>query len=211
MPPRILESLFGLLLPPAAREQVLGDLHERYTSPSGYLADLLGVLGPVIIGRIRRTTDFELFVIEILTIYLSFVAAAWQFGAHNTFVQLALPAIVAEVCLLFCNAYSNPEKRSIRTAALQITGSLLVALFGQSIIFDSQPNLAVPLRILLYGSALSLALLIPLRIAFPLKMARASKFRQRKASLKLSNGGPNPGFVFTLIVALVAVAFLLSR
>jgi hypothetical protein len=34
-----MEALVGLLTPPACRDHVLGDLHERYSSPAQYLVD----------------------------------------------------------------------------------------------------------------------------------------------------------------------------
>ena len=40
-PPKLLETIAGLFLPRAIREQVLGDLHERYSSPLQYTLDLI--------------------------------------------------------------------------------------------------------------------------------------------------------------------------
>src|SRR5438132_7461035 len=95
--PRHLENLLRWLLPPACREHVLGDLQERNQSPKSYLIDALSVLGPVIISRIRRTTDLQVFVMEVLTVYLSFTTAAWYFGQqdflynHAGFARLLAP------------------------------------------------------------------------------------------------------------------------
>ena len=38
-PPYIIEAVVSALLPASRRDDVLGDLHERYTSPLGYLRD----------------------------------------------------------------------------------------------------------------------------------------------------------------------------
>lgn len=136
--PRRLEYFVRLLLPPAAREHVLGDLQERYTSPWSYMLDALFVLPPVIISRIRRTTDFLLFFLEALAIYLSFTAASWYLGEasflydHSGFLLLAVPTSVAVVALLFCNPYSDADKTSFRGAVLQSTGSVSLAFFRPS-------------------------------------------------------------------------------
>ena len=65
-PPRVMEAVVGFLLPPACREHVLGDLHERYTSPRQYLVDALLAVPLVIASRIRRTTDPDVFLMEAL-------------------------------------------------------------------------------------------------------------------------------------------------
>lgn len=173
-PPKLLENLLRLLLPPASREHVLGDLLERYTSPKSYTIEALSVLGPVIISRIRRTTDIQVFLMETLTIYLSFAAAGWYLGEQNFlyhqagFVRLAVPTSVAVVSLLFCNAYSSsPEGKSFLTPILQSTGSLSLAFLGQAVVFDMLPSFAVPFQTLLYGSLLSVLLVSPLRVLFP--------------------------------------------
>lgn len=56
-PPRRLERLVGWLTPPAAREVVLGDLHETYQSPRQYLADAARTLPFVIASQARRNLN----------------------------------------------------------------------------------------------------------------------------------------------------------
>lgn len=168
--PRLLENLLRLLLPPASREHVLGDLNERYQSPKSYLIDALSILGPVIISRIRRTTDFQLFLIEAFTVYLSFATSAWYLGQknflyeHAGLARLAAPTIVAALALLISNAYSDPERRSFSKPILQSGASICLAFLGQAIVFDTQPSLAVPFPVMLYGSLSSLLLIAALRM-----------------------------------------------
>jgi hypothetical protein len=54
-PRPLIERLVGLCLPAACREQVLGDLCERYTSESQYLADAARTVPFVLASRARRT------------------------------------------------------------------------------------------------------------------------------------------------------------
>jgi hypothetical protein len=49
--------------------EVLGDLHEKCKSPRQYFIEAAGVLGPVIVSRIRRTTDFQVFLMETFAVY----------------------------------------------------------------------------------------------------------------------------------------------
>ena len=55
-PPKAVEKIVGLLIPPASREEVLGDLFERYTSSGQYILEALLVVPMVIASRIRRNT-----------------------------------------------------------------------------------------------------------------------------------------------------------
>jgi hypothetical protein len=172
-PPKPLENLLRLLLPPACREHVLGDLQERYQSPKSYLIDALSILAPVIISRIRRTTDFQICLIEAFTVYLSFATAAWYLGPQDFlyersgFLRLAIPTIVIVLALLICNAYSDLEKKSFSKPILQSLGSISFAFFGQAVIFDTLPSLAVPLPTMFYGALLSLLFVSTLRLLFP--------------------------------------------
>ncbi len=53
-PPKLLETIAGLLLPRAVREQVLGDLHERYSSPLQYTLEVICTVPWVMASRIWR-------------------------------------------------------------------------------------------------------------------------------------------------------------
>jgi hypothetical protein len=171
---QLLENLFQLLLPPASREHVLGDLHEKCKSSREYLKDAASVLGPVIIGRIRRTIDWQVFLMETLAVYLSFSAAAWWLDQKDYlydqagFVRLAIPTAVTLAGLLMCNAYSDRGKQaSWIKPILESAGTLALSFLGQAVIFDTSASLAVPLPIMLYGSCMSLVLVATLRMLFP--------------------------------------------
>lgn len=79
-PPGFLVFLVKRLLPRACREYVLGDLHERYTSPLGYVRDAASVIPAEIIGQIRKAMPLYYLPIEALLVYASFFAAARLYG-----------------------------------------------------------------------------------------------------------------------------------
>ncbi|HTA41593.1 MAG TPA: hypothetical protein VK789_04045 [Bryobacteraceae bacterium] len=94
-PPKLLETLARLLVPPACREEVLGDLHERYKTPLQYLGDLFSILPFLVMRRILRTTDPQLFLTDALLVYGSFLAAAWykdRLADGSSLLHLAIPA-----------------------------------------------------------------------------------------------------------------------
>lgn len=55
LPPPILEALAGPLLPHARREELLGDLCERYVSPWRYLVDAFQLVAAARIGQFIRS------------------------------------------------------------------------------------------------------------------------------------------------------------
>lgn len=55
-PSPIAEAIIGACLPPACREEVLGDLHERYQSSTQYLLDAFHTIPLVLASQVLRTT-----------------------------------------------------------------------------------------------------------------------------------------------------------
>lgn len=63
-PSKAAEAIAALFVPPACREEVLGDLRERCSSPRQYAVDALRTIPLVIISRIRRTADPQVLLIQ---------------------------------------------------------------------------------------------------------------------------------------------------
>jgi hypothetical protein len=173
VPSKTAEALLGLLIPPACREQVLGDLHERYTSPSRYFGDALSAVPCVIISSIRRTTDPQVLLMEAIALYLSFVGVAWISG-QSAFLyepwgllRLAIPTAVALLALVLADAYVDPAKRSAIKPMLQTAFCIGLAFLSQATFWVTDPDLAVPVRIMLFGGGISLVLVSTLRAFFP--------------------------------------------
>ncbi len=195
MPAKRIEKLLWFLLPPPCREHVLGDLQEKCKSPKQYTRVGLSVLAPVIVSRIRRVTDYQLLLMQAFAIYIAFVAGAWCLGetallyGHSGLIRLAVPTAVAVLFLLISNAYFDPVRESVTKPILQSVISVAVAFLGQTAIFDTRPTLAVPLRVMLFGSCASILLVPTLQILFPpvstqTKAARLGKlYRPRRQSL----------------------------
>ena len=75
-PSKHAELILGILIPPACREEVLGDLYERYRSPLRYAWDAICIVPLVILSRIRRTSDPLVVLTQALALYTSFLCAA---------------------------------------------------------------------------------------------------------------------------------------
>jgi hypothetical protein len=162
-PPKAATVIIGLLIPPACREEVLGDLHERDTSHGQYIWDALSTVPLVIMSRVRRTADPLLVLMQAFVLYLSFVGAAWyhdQTFLHEQsgLLRLALPSAVALAGIILEEAYAMPGKR-------YPLKPLRGPIFGLTAAFLTQAD--VPLWIMLYGSGLSLLLTTAVRLLFP--------------------------------------------
>jgi hypothetical protein len=74
-PPVFLERLVGRLLPRAAREHVLGDLSERYTSPVGYVLDAARTVPFVVTSELQRSGHSAAPVIQTVALRVSMLLA----------------------------------------------------------------------------------------------------------------------------------------
>ena len=171
-PSKAAEAIVAVFVPPACREEVLGDLHERYISPRQYGIDALRTVPLVIVSRIRRTADPQVLSIEAFVLYLSFLGAAWFkdrafLQQHWGLLRLAIPAGMALLGLIIDGAYAKPGRRSLVTAVRGPVFALSLAFLSQGVLRAGGPNLAVPRWIMWYGCALSLLLVSAVRMLFP--------------------------------------------
>lgn len=177
-PPKAIEAVVALLIPPARREEVLGDLQERYQGTAQYVIDALGTVPHVVASQIRRTTDPRIVIFEALALYISFVTApAPPHGRPLIFepglqpslhfaagpLLIAVPVVIALVVLRFVDAYSRPEKRTQRVSALELLLAVAIAYAAEELLRMSHPALALPRGVLLQGGVLAAFLIWVLR------------------------------------------------
>jgi hypothetical protein len=167
-PSKSAEAIVGILVPPACREEILGDLHERFTSGRQYALDALRTVPLVIISRIRRTQDPQVLVIQGFALYLSFLCAAWltdrallrdQLG-H---LRLAIPAVMVMLGLILDDVYANSGRRPAVSLARGPLLGVVLALASQAM---SGRNIALPRWTTLYGCAMGLLLSSAVRMFF---------------------------------------------
>ena len=171
-PSKTAEAIVAVFVPPACREEVLGDLHERYSSSGQYGLDALRTIPLVIISRIRRTADPQVLLMQAFALYVSFLGAAWlKDGAFLSeqwgFLRLAIPVAMAMLGLILEDAYAKPGRRSPLNLARGPVLGLGLALASQGMFRISNPDLAVPSWIMFYGCAMSLLLSSAVRMLFP--------------------------------------------
>lgn len=165
------EAIAAILIPPASREEVLGDLYERNTTPRQYVRDALRTVPLVIAGRIRRTSDPGLLAMHAIVLYLCFFGAAWfkvppllyeRWGLW----RLAIPCAAGLLALLLEDAYADHR----RASPLRVLRGPMFALAGacvsQAVLWADGSPLTLPFSIVLLGGLLALLLTCAIRLLF---------------------------------------------
>jgi hypothetical protein len=213
-PSKAAEAVVAIFVPPACREEVLGDLHERYASPRQYGLDALRTIPLVIAGRIRRTADPQVLLIQAFALYLSFLGAAWfKDGAflHADWglLRLAIPAAMVMLGVILEDTYADSRRRSpprsIRGPAL----GLGLACVSQGVFWAGNSDLAVPRWVLFYGCAMSLLLSSAVRLLLAPATDQPQGANAPALWLKQaggSAGNPQKFRVVKGVAAIVAVA-----
>jgi len=161
-PPAALERVAGLFLPPACREEVLGDLCERYQTPVQYIGLALMTVPFVILSRIRRTTDAQVLLMEALLLYASFlIAAMYTDDSILTrpwgLLQLAVPAVIALAVIVLDDAWAPGERPPMKLIPAIIAGIVLGCLAARR---------TLPPLLEIWGFNASLILVSTARILF---------------------------------------------
>jgi hypothetical protein len=162
----VIEKGIGIFIPPACREEVLGDLRERNEGVQLFLYDALRTVPFVILSRVRRTTDSVVLLMEAFCCYVSYLAAAWVLSPaliakREGLLQLAIPCGIALVMLMLADAYANPRKKSLLRPVLAVSLAFAVVFVVQL----ARPLL--PGKIMAIGSGMSMLFLLVLRMLFP--------------------------------------------
>jgi hypothetical protein len=198
-PSRTAEAIAAIFVPPACREEVLGDLHERYSFLGQYGLDAVRTIPLVILSRIRRTADPQVLLMQNFAWYAAFLGAAWL--KDKTFLteqwglmRLAFPAAMATLGLILEDAYATPGRRSPLQLARGPVLGVGLALASQGMFRITNPDLALPTWVTFCGCALSLVLSCAVRMLFPpatdqLQGANVPADWLNQSSGRLGNGG----------------------
>ena len=161
-PPAGIESAVGLLVPPLAREHVLGDLAERYTSPAGYLLDALRSVPAVVISQIRRTSLFYLWPMIGFALIIAFGR-----GAQSWWPHAVIPAVITLLAFMLRDAYRVPDlSRPRRKGLVDIAIVAMTVVASEAALTLWHPEWVITSEGL-RGGAFALAVLYLLRLQNP--------------------------------------------
>jgi len=162
-PPKAVEAVVALLIPPARREEVLGDLQERYRGAAGYVVDAVRTVPHVVASQMRRKMTPTMVIAEAFALYLAFAIASpgsmTSFFHKETAVPCAILSAIALVALVFMDAYVQPGCRTEKRLGLQSLAAVAIACAAGTVIGVVSPARALPHRSLLVGGVIA-ALLV---------------------------------------------------
>jgi hypothetical protein len=212
-PSKAAEALVAMVLPPACREEVLGDLYERYGGPARYGVEALRTIPMVIGSRIARTADPQVLLIQAFALYVSFLGAArWQSSTILVepwgLLRLAIPAAMAIAGMVFEDAYARPGRRSALKLSRGPAVGLGLALLSQEMLEASYPELALPRAVAVYGCGMSLLLCSAVRLLFPPVMNQLQGVNA--PALWLKRGGGSDGALRGITLALQGIATVVA-
>src|SRR5215471_10415500 len=122
-PPAVMERVARLLIPPAAREEVVGDLWERYRSPLSYASEALSVMPFLVASQIRRNTNVPALAIAAFVFFVFCFGGIAAIDAPTDvprWLRAAVPTVAALIGLVLRDAYRRNEVQPARRAAFDI-------------------------------------------------------------------------------------------
>jgi hypothetical protein len=216
-PTRSAEAIVAILLPPACREEVLGDLHERYRSPLQFAWDVLWTIPMVIVSRIRRTADPQITLLQALGLSVAFLGSAWFKDSALLrepwgLLRTAIPAAMSLLGLLLEDAWADPRRSTARSPARGPLVAACFAILSEGVLAVTNPRLTVSLWVLINGCAMGLLLMTSIRLLFPPPEGQLRGVNAPAAWLKRSGdgrrtGGGRPSF---LLIAAAAVFVIVA-
>ena len=171
-PSKMVERILSLLIPPACREEVLGDLYESCNSLGQYIREAVRLLPMVIFSRVRRAADPQVLLMQVAALYLSFIGAAWYEGKASLFenfglFRLAIPPIWVLLGLIVEGAYTKSGKRSLVQSMRGPVLGLGLAYLSQTALSIGNRTFALPTWIMFYGSGFGLLFSMAVNLLFP--------------------------------------------
>lgn len=170
-PPELAENLVGWFLPPACREEVLGDLCEGYENTLQYAISAAAVAPRVILSQVRRNTAAWIFLLTTCGICYSVASGMVDLsleGDPTALLRLAIPTVPAVLILLVRNGFAALEDRRRRAITLDVVIAMGIAALTQLILLTtSRPDLMLPRWCPSGGTVFAWLLIIVLRAIFP--------------------------------------------
>lgn len=160
-PPKWLEGVVARLVPRPCREDVLGDLWERYRSPLRYFLDGVAVVPFLLFMQFRRVLHVGSSLADAVTLLLSFEFARTMWGSTEPtpHVAAAIPAAAGLLALQLRRAYTGDEGRPLARRICDGLFAVACAVVTQMSLPLFAPSLQLPPRVVLMASAISVLLL----------------------------------------------------
>lgn len=144
-PPAALDLLVRLLIPPAAREAVIGDLWERYSTPLQFFSEGVQVMPYVVASQIRRTSSIAVLALQAFALFacLGGFIPDLAGAAVPHWARAAAPTLAALLALVLRDAYRT--RRPVLSGVLDaVTAAVALALVEAASIWLTTAHLIAP-------------------------------------------------------------------
>jgi len=139
-PPVLIDAVVRVLIPPACREHVVGDLWERYRAPGQFVLDAVRTIPFVLASQIRRTSTVAGVVIHAFLLFVSLGS-----GARRLW-----PAVAALSGTLLAFMLRDAYRCGLSISAKQVGVDVMFGAVGliasQAIVALVIPGQLLPLR-----------------------------------------------------------------
>ena len=161
-PPRMAERVVQWLIPPRARETVVGDLREVYATPSQYLTEAARTIPHVFASCVLRALNLPLLLLQLLL--LLFVLEKIHLQFHRLTQSAILEISLAVICaIVLRNTYQQEGRPEAKYGILEsILVAMFLMLFCQAEFGLKQPAVGTPDFNLQFQFFVALPLALPL-------------------------------------------------
>jgi hypothetical protein len=134
-PPAPLSAVLRLLIPPPAREAVLGDLEERYRSPIQYASEGIRTMPYLIASRARRTSSIAIVGLQTFVLIACLGVTLPDLPGQNvpSWLQGGIPAAAALLALALRAVYRGDEA-PVRSGLLDAVAAAAAMLLSQGVL-----------------------------------------------------------------------------
>jgi hypothetical protein len=183
-PPVLIDRVVRAIIPPAAREAVIGDLWERYRSPFNYALEALCVMPFVVASQLRRTWNAPMLGIQAFAFFWCFGGFAVNAASLDAprWARAAIPTIAALIGLVLRDVYRESEQHPARRAAFEVVTAVAFVLISQVVLAGLSMQDAIspdwvltvpPQRALFF--AFAIAMVFSLRMWADVRLPRADR------------------------------------
>jgi hypothetical protein len=185
-PPVVIEAVIAAALPPAAREHVLGDLRERFSTTPQYVADAARVVPRVVWSQVRRRADPLLVVVQASFLWVV-IRPDTPTDSVSAALKYIIPLVAALLGLIAAEVYSTPCQAAdgdldlafdlaLRKAAVAGLIAACAFLFSEQVLrsLPLGPEWLLPRPMLVKGSLGGFLMLLPLNISWEMLVRTSS-------------------------------------
>jgi len=134
-PPAPIAALIRLLIPPPAREAVMGDLEERYRSPIQYASEGIRTMPYLIASRARRTSSVAIVGLQAFALVACLGVTLPDLPGQTvpSWAQGGVPAAAALLALILRAVY-RAEETPLRSGLLDAAAAAVAMLLSQGVL-----------------------------------------------------------------------------